>query len=280
MSTMRWVYDQEVPSVPELVMVGSDDPRKALPLKDHIHPGSYEFVFVERGKASWEMDGALYETRSGDVFHTRPGEIHRGAFHVIEPCKFWWIILRAPEREDWLRLSPGEQTVARTALHALPRIIHTGLLPVEPFKQLQRSLQQKSEFRSMAVRQTLVQLLLLFLHPVPDERVIAEDLLRYFDRMIARIEREPSWRPTVQDLAGDARVSVSHFHRTFQSYTGFSPMSYLERSRIKEACRRLKEEAQSVTRISHELGYPSSQHFATVFKRHTFATPTEWRNRG
>jgi AraC-like DNA-binding protein len=280
--TARWTYDTEhagaIGQVPELITFGCDEIRKAIPLHRHEHPGCYEFVFVERGKAGWELGEAVYETLAGDVFHTRPGESHRGGFDAIEPSKFWWVIVQAPHPNGWLRLAPDECDTFALALASLPRIVHTGMQPVEPFTRLKRALQNGGPFRCVAVRQAIVELLLLFVVPYPNGANVADDLLLRFDTLTARMRHEPDWRPSVAELADLAGLSPSHFFRTFQAYTGLSPMSYMERLRLKEACRKLAETAVPVTDIAHELGYRSSQHFATVFKRYNGMTPSGWRS--
>ncbi|UVI28750.1 AraC family transcriptional regulator [Paenibacillus spongiae] len=282
--TARWTYTTDdngpIPFVPEFVMMGCDDIRKAIPLDDHVHNGCFEFVLVERGIASWELEGKVYRTQAGDVFHSRPGELHRGGFNIIEPCKLWWLILEAPHHNGWLQLTPAESRWVEQSLAALPRIVHTGLKPVESFKLIRRGLDQQNEaVRSMTVRHAIHDLLMNLFQPTGSRAAIAEDLLRNFDLLIARMKREPEWRPSVQELADAVGVSQSHFYHTFQEYTGQPPITFIERLRIKEACRRLTETGDTVTNITHSLGYPSSQHFATVFKRFMGVTPTQWRTR-
>ncbi|TVY09167.1 helix-turn-helix transcriptional regulator [Paenibacillus cremeus] len=282
-ASSRWTYEAEnkgpIEDVPELVMFGCDEFRKAHPLRDHAHPGCFEFVLVERGKAGWELDGTVYETKGGDVFHTRPGERHRGGFNVIEPSKIWWLIVSSPtpQSKDWLRLPPNEIAALESALAALPRVVHTGLRPVDTFIRLQQALMTESPLRSTFIRQSIVELLLHFVRPETVAASVADDLVHRFESLIERMRREPEWRPAVAQLAEEAGVSESHFYRTFQAYSGLSPNSYMERLRLKEACRWLEESTEPITHIAHQLGYPSSQHFATVFKRYTGQTPSRWR---
>lgn len=278
----RWTYNTEMdPSirlVPEFVMLGSDELRKALPLNEHEHPGCYEFVLIERGKARWELEGGLYETHAGDLFHSRPGEKHRGGFNVIEPCKFWWLIISAPHQEGWLRLAPEESIHMDQALSRLPRVMQIGLPPVESFKKLKKALIIEGPHQSTAVRSALLDILLALIQPSSDTYAIAPDLLHQFNGLVAKMGNEPEWRPSVKELAAIAGVSTSHFYRTFQEFSGEPPVTYVERLRVKAACRQLAESQDSVTDISHRLGYQSSQHFATVFKRFVGVTPTQWRN--
>lgn len=277
----RWTYDiynnPPIRSVPEFVLFGSDEIRKAMPLFEHEHPGCYEFVLVERGKAYWELNNVLHETQAGDLFHTRPGERHRGGFDVIEPCKFWWIIITVPHHQGWLQLPPEESKLIEHELSQLPRVVHIGLNPIDSFKKLQKTLMKESPLQGIAIRHAILDLLLAFIQPGTGSSTVADDLLRQFDLLIDKISLEPEWRPSVEELAAFAGVSASHFYRTFQEYTGEPPITFVERLRVKEACRQLTETQDSVTDITHQLGYQSSQHFATVFKRFIGVTPTQWR---
>ncbi|NRF95026.1 helix-turn-helix transcriptional regulator [Paenibacillus frigoriresistens] len=276
----RWTYDinteNRLLGVPELLLFGFDEIRSAMPLSYHQHAG-YEFVLVERGKASWELDGHVYETKAGDVFHTSPGEIHRGGFNVIEPSRFWWFIVTPPHSEGWLRLPQDESEGFRVALEALPRVTHTGLQAVDDIRKLRNALNSNIPLRTSATRQALLGLLLLILQPNQQMVSLAEDLLHQLDALIVRITEEPQWRPAIEEMADLVRISPSHFFRTFQEYTGLPPMVFIERARIKKACGLLVEGTDTVTEIANELGYASSQHFATVFKRITGMTPIQWR---
>lgn len=276
----RWTYDaafqESINDVPELVLFGFDEIKSALPLSYHKHDG-YEFVLVERGKASWELDGKVYETKAGDVFHTCPGELHRGGFSVIEPSRFWWFIVTPPHSEDWFRLPPNESEGFASALQMLPRVRHIGLQAVHGFRKLGNAINSNSPLRSTSIRQAILGLLLAIVQPNERMFSLADDLTDQFDLLLRRIEDEPEWRPDVEELAGIVRVSPSHFFRTFQSYTGLPPMSYIERMRIKKACSLLAESTTTITEIANSLGYASSQHFATVFKRIIGLTPVQWR---
>jgi len=69
------------------------------------------------------------------------------------------------------------------------------------------------------------------------------------------------------------RQICRHFHRAF----GCSPKQYQIRARLDEACRLLRETHLPVTDIAMELGFCTSQHFATQFLAHTQKTPSVYR---
>src|SRR5690554_5668321 len=92
----RWTYEAGVEGLPELRMLGYDDLRSAQSLKEHVHSNAFEFVFIEKGQAEWQIGDRHFKTSIGDVFHTKPGEEHKGSYDVIDPCRFWWMIIEVP----------------------------------------------------------------------------------------------------------------------------------------------------------------------------------------
>ncbi|MDD2461346.1 MAG: helix-turn-helix domain-containing protein, partial [Kiritimatiellae bacterium] len=59
--------------------------------------------------------------------------------------------------------------------------------------------------------------------------------------------------------------------------TGLPPHHFLLTCRIEEAKRRLSVKGLSITRIAQDLGFCSSQHFSSHFKRATGLKPLAWR---
>jgi len=78
-------------------------------------------------------------------------------------------------------------------------------------------------------------------------------------------------------LAASFGLSPSGLRMRFQAETGYTPKQYLLHRRIEEARRRLSVADDHITAIAHELGFPSSQYFATVFMRQTGSTPRAYR---
>ena len=84
-------------------------------------------------------------------------------------------------------------------------------------------------------------------------------------------------RGTREVLAG-LGLSYRQLARHFRSVTGMSPKSYQLRARVAEAERLLRATSLPVTTIAFELGYSSSQHFATQFQDINGTTPSDYRD--
>ena len=82
---------------------------------------------------------------------------------------------------------------------------------------------------------------------------------------------------TVEEMGVLMGLGNTAFSEKVKSYTGFSPLNYLINIRISEALKLLKRPDVHVTDIALNVGFYSSQHFATTFKKLTGYTPSEFR---
>jgi len=80
-------------------------------------------------------------------------------------------------------------------------------------------------------------------------------------------EEHPADRWRLDELAALCAVSVPHLISLFRRDTGQTPRQYLMRRRIERADAMLQNKEHPITEIAHELGFSSSQHFATVYRR-------------
>jgi AraC-like DNA-binding protein len=81
------------------------------------------------------------------------------------------------------------------------------------------------------------------------------------------IQQQPQEIFRVSDLAARAHLSVPRFNILFKEETGVPPGEYVLRAKVEAARRRLEQGGRAVTDIAYDLGFSSSQYFATVFKR-------------
>lgn len=283
----RWVLNREreedgteaadSPAPAELIQLGRQRYAEAYPIGPHRHDGAYEFVYVERGAVTWEVGGSAYATMAGQWFFTHPGELHSARFDHMEPSRIWWFILAAPgERPGWLRLSEDERSWVSDRLRELPRVFRDAGRARDQLRGLQSALESRGPESALYARHGLLDLVLgLFRAPAaaPGDSAMLETIRRSVEEAAARPER----RVTVTELANAVHLSESHYYKRFRELFGVSPAVYLDRSRMERACELLRT-GRSVTDTAYELGYKTSQHFATSFKKTIGRSPQRWRS--
>ncbi|MGZ7151766.1 bifunctional transcriptional activator/DNA repair enzyme AdaA [Bacillus sp. BC08] len=82
---------------------------------------------------------------------------------------------------------------------------------------------------------------------------------------------------TLDILAEMCHGSPFHLQRTFKKTTGISPIEYIQQFRIVKAAEQLLQSNQSIKEISNAVGIENPEYFATLFKKKTGFTPTEYR---
>jgi len=84
---------------------------------------------------------------------------------------------------------------------------------------------------------------------------------------------------TLDILAEMCHGSPFHLQRTFKKTTGISPIEYILQFRIVKAAEQLLQTNQSIKKISTAVGIENTEYFATLFKKKTGFTPTEYRKK-
>jgi AraC-like DNA-binding protein len=105
----------------------------------------------------------------------------------------------------------------------------------------------------------------------------ARDFPKVFMQLEQTLRENLAHQWSVEEMAAVVGMGTTLFNEKVKSYSGFSPINYLINIRISEAIKLLKKEDISLTDIALDIGFYSSQHFSTTFKKLTGYTPSEFR---
>lgn len=82
---------------------------------------------------------------------------------------------------------------------------------------------------------------------------------------------------TVSDLAHEANMSVTSFHRWFKAATGDTPQQWIISQRVARTRRLLETTTASIEEIAELAGFGTSTNLRQHFRRHVGTTPTAYR---
>ena len=250
-------------------------------LKTHTHPGTVEICYLERGCQTYRAGGREYHLVGGDLFVTAPGEPHDTGGHAEDRGILYWLNLRIPKQGDSiLMLPPAESAALMGKLSSLPERQFAGRPVLKHiFNEIFALCEQPAKpLARVAVGNELVRFVLEVincacchegLHPSPRIAKIVE-----------RIKSDPGGSYSLVDLAEEAGLSLSRFKTKFKAQLGIAPHEFILRCKVEAAKKFLLDENRNVTDTAMELGFSSSQYFATVFKRFTQKTPVEFCTKG
>ena len=72
-------------------------------------------------------------------------------------------------------------------------------------------------------------------------------------------------------------MSVTHYCAHFRKLTGFAPIDFLIRLRVRYACHLLDTTSLSVAQIAADTGYNDPYYFARCFRRVMGCSPRAYR---
>jgi AraC-like DNA-binding protein len=278
----RRVLDLAFLGLPEVPVFGRYEYSSAHPgLKTHTHQGTVEICYLDRGCQTYRAGGREYHLVGGDLFVTAPDEPHDTGGHAEDRGILYWLNLRIPKRgESMLMLPPEESDALMATLSSLPERHFAGRPILKHiFNEIFTLCEQPAKpLARVAVGNELVRSLLEVincayrqegLHPSP--RIA---------RTVERIKSDPGGNYSLTDLAEEAGLSLSRFKTKFKAQMGIAPHEFILRCKVETAKKFLRDQNRNVTDTAMELGFSSSQYFATVFKRFTQQTPLEFCTKG
>lgn len=263
-----------------VVMVGrQSSDQAAYTVRPHYHPGIFEFHTVARGQVSYMIGGVCHTMRSGDALLIQPDVPHGTLEEPLGRCERYWLQLRVPAKgRSLLGLPPEPTRILTQRLSGVStRPFHGSGELVPIFDRLLNASSDsgRDPLQLVNLRNLALRLLLDFLELSTAQAASPKSV--GISKAIGLIERSLAPVP-LAELAREAGMSESTFKVQFRKVTGLPPMEFASRHRIEQARRLLLATKRPVTDLAHDLGFSTSQHFATVFRRHTGRTPVEFRS--
>lgn len=267
--------------ISDVVALGRYEYHSVKPgLESHRHLGAIEICYLDRGRQTYRINGRDYNLVGGDIFVVPPGELHDTGDRHEDCGVLYWLILRIPTAQNpLLSLRGKDLSVIRNRLLNLPNRHFIGR-PV--LKQMFDRLFELHEnplddLTPYAIKHQLLSSILEVIQCAYNDQ--SHHLSRDIHNAVRRIRTSPGEEFSLLDLAEEAGLSVSRFKVKFKAETGIAPREFILRVKVEEAKRALVSKELSVTDIAFNLGFNTSQYFATVFKRFTQQTPIEYRAR-
>ncbi|MCZ7648905.1 MAG: AraC family transcriptional regulator [Planctomycetota bacterium] len=297
--------EQPLQEFPALTHVHEAICAPAHQLLPHTHE-SFEICYIHAGRGTWFAGGREWDLKPGDLYITKPGEVHGGRTDPRDPYHLYVVgldpsalppmgprALDAPARDvaqavdeaaalerGWAaldqRVIPGAQGIERIYRRLLAELDPPA--PAEPAARALRLLMTQALLVELLVG--VARLYAAKQGPAEPRPLAAgarplDDRFRELTLWLSTRLADP---PSLSEMAARAGLSPAHFAVRFKQQTDRTPLEYLTAARIGEAARRLRRAPDlDVGAVALELGFSSAQYFSVVFKKHMGMTPSEFR---
>jgi AraC-like DNA-binding protein len=246
------------------------------------------FYYVIDGRFDWMIDDRHYILYPGDLAVILPGQKFGGKKDLLDIGTVLWMHLDLKQLDrsgrismgKWSRLSNDEcRTIGRILLQnncpVLFEVKEVGNL----FQNMQSEVINQEIGYITSVNQLLDRLFILTVRQLTHQNNSRRDFPQTFMKLEQSLRENLSHQWTLEEMAALVGLGTTAFSEKVKNYTGFSPLNYLINIRISEAIRLLKRPDVHVTDIALDVGFYSSQHFATTFKKLTGNTPSDFRKK-
>lgn len=228
-------------------------------------------IYCLEGSGQVRIGKINYTIEAGDFFAVPIKIPHQYAADENNPWTIYWLhfkgstadaIIKALEKQTGLKsfLSNNEKTIE---------------LFNEMYTQLERGYGNDS---LMYANMCLWHFLTTFLYndQYSNKTLRREDVTNTaIDYLKNNIDKVLS----LEDMAGQVRLSASHFSAVFKKKTGFSPIEYFNHLKVQKACQFLLFTNLRIKEIAHELGIEDQYYFSRMFTKVMGMAPNEYREK-
>lgn len=247
-------------------------------LERHKHQGALEICFCMKGKQFYKIGEQLYELSGNDIFVVPPDTMHStGEFPEDKGELFWLQILVDSAHGKLCNMPKKQSEFLLNALVEKSQYIFKGSFQLKfILEKLAGQLGSMDSLLSRIMIDQLISQLLLETvilskktqHHLPSMKLNTLD--RFIQTNLHRIIY-------VDEMASLVGLSPGYFKAWFKKESGMPPKEYVNRLKIEQAKRDLRT-AKTVTEVAFDLGFGSSQYFATTFKKFTGTTPRSFKS--
>lgn len=254
------------------------------PLESQRHDHWLVVVFLFSGMQRYWIDDREVSLRGGEMLRILPGQTYSTGTLPEQRGELAWLILNPPSKPV-ATLGMSREGAFRVFARLLESGDRVSPMPAEVPGLVDELFECWDDRDDSVVRERINnRLAAMILSMIANEERDKEGK----KSNAARVRRVLDWLdvnhgdiPDVETMARHAGLSQALFHRYFKEITGCTPHDYELRLKVDRAAEVLEATPKvSVTHLAHDLGFSSSQYFATVFKRYHGVSPTVFRGAG
>ncbi|MEO6567121.1 MAG: AraC family transcriptional regulator [Opitutaceae bacterium] len=223
--------------------------------------------------SGWAKSGTNeYSIHAGDLVWLHAKRSHAYGANRDEPWTIGWVHFTGDEAEHWRKFVGFPDT----PIAVLSHVSAEGISALK-FEQIYLHLEHGysiPELVSTAI--TLRHALSLAAHAVRiggTARSSKERIAAVRDHLKETLDQQHS----LHELASAAGLSVPHFCALFRQQTGYAPIDFLIRQRMRHACRLLDTTDNSIAAVAAEVGYEDAYYFTRSFRRIVGCPPRTYR---
>jgi AraC-like DNA-binding protein len=241
-----------------------------------------EIGIIERNEARYQLEGADYFGKPGDVFICRPFEAH-WSYNTNPAAPYHSImVLFSPSVMD--RIPDGNRLlIPFYATHWAAPLIPAETSCAQFIREAANRAISAAERRSVAWKtqewigfmEILVHIYTYFMENIGEEtkQSASVEMLNTIAVLLSSITEEIN----MDQLIAESSVGKTLFYRTFKQLTGISPNRFINRLRLQIAAEQIVQTPKTIVDIALDSGFPCLSTFNKQFKQYFGLAPIHYR---
>ena len=237
-------------------------------------------LFIERGNFQIRYEtGEILKARGGTFYYHPPLALkYHTEDNTISPYSMYHLAVKLSTDKNGLFTSRIAKQQIVTQFPDHPFIRNAPAVMIESFKTIVKEYEEKEAGYLAQIENSLRQILLSAVRSENCYEQHSHAQRKYMKTVDAFLEGHVDFMGPVEQLFELMGVSRSHGYEIFHEAFGITPKDYILRRKIMLA-KKLLHAGNDITDIAFSLGFSSSQNFATVFKKLTCLTPSQFRRK-
>ena len=254
---------------------------RSMPLP-HYH-SDFELFYLVKGSRKFFIADTICSLTSESIMLIKPGIPHQSTVSSNIPMERYAIYFSADLVNEIL--SEFSKTINIENMFFLTLSDVSKKIIYENITKLKNEISTKDNYSPKLIKSIVSEIILLLLR----EREMSVSLKakdNYYkndermQKVIDYIQANYADNITVEICAKIAYMSPSHFSRQFKRLTATDFKTYLIDTRIKKACKLLKEpNGNNITDIAFKVGFSSCSYFTKSFKKLIGVTPLQYHKK-
>lgn len=231
----------------------------------------YILMYCIKGKGWISLNGKITNIKTNQYFIIPANKPHSYGSDTSEPWSIYWVHYTGDSAPLFSNYNSDIHSI--TPLF-IDRIEERILLFNEILQNLEMGYSiDNINYANICLRYFLASFLYL-----PQFRQIRKSAERDFvDLSVNYMKSNINKKITLDDLAKEANLSISHYSIKFKRKTGKSPLDYFIQLKVQKACQLLDHTSLRINEISLAVGYDDPYYFSRIFKKIMYLSPSEYR---
>lgn len=233
----------------------------------------YQLLYIVDGAGVLlTRHGGKHRIKAGDMFLIFPGEWHSYTPDEESGWKEYWIGFTGANIDN--RVASGFFSTDSPVYH-----IGYNETAVDLYREAIRIATRQEPYFQQLLAGLVNHLLGLMFMTNRLNRIQADSgTPRIIERAKAFMQESLEDDIKMPDVADHLNISYTTFRHVFRKYTGLSPAQYLINLRIHRAKEMLRGTKAPIKEIAIILHFENPEYFATLFRKKTGLSPSEFRN--